>query len=397
MSESFPPNRAITRGPKYHWFGYYDKLQFDPTGRYALGMEVDFEHRSPRPDDSIGIGIIDLENGDHWTELGQSCAWCWQQGCMLQWRPGAGTEILWNDRHENRFVCQVLDTRTGKKRTLPRAIYTVSPDGRTGLSVDFRRINDMRPGYGYAGLPDPNRNVLAPEDSGISRVDLETGAAELIVTIADVARIPYPHRDLSTAKHYFNHLLFNPDGTRFEFLHRWRFGSESFQTRMMTAALDGSDMRVVDDSGHTSHFIWRDRDHILAWSYHSSHGFGFYLFRDGTLETELVGAGGMTENGHCSYLPGNEWVLNDTYPGGAHLEGERNQQLYLYHVASGAKVLLGRFDTAPEYSGEWRCDLHPRFSPDGQSIVIDSVHAGNGRQMVLLDISGILNQLAAGH
>jgi hypothetical protein len=360
-------------------------------------MEVDFEHRSPRPDDSIGIGMIDLENGDHWTGLGQSCAWCWQQGCMLQWRPGAGTEILWNDRHENRFVCQVLDTRTGKKRSLPRAIYTVSPDGRTGLSVDFRRINDMRPGYGYAGLPDPNRNVLAPEDSGISRVDLETGAAELIVTIADVARIPYPHRDLSTAKHYFNHLLFNPDGTRFEFLHRWRFGLESFQTRMMTAALDGSDVRVVDDSGHTSHFVWRDRDHILAWSYHSSHGFGFYLFHDGTLETELVGAGVMTENGHCSYLPGNEWVLNDTYPGGAHLEGERNQQLYLYHVASGAKVSLGRFDTAPEYSGEWRCDLHPRFSPDGQSIVIDSVHAGHGRQMVLLDISGILNQLAAGH
>ena len=33
--------RALTRGPKYHWFGYYDKLQFDPTGRYVLGMEVD--------------------------------------------------------------------------------------------------------------------------------------------------------------------------------------------------------------------------------------------------------------------------------------------------------------------------------------------------------------------
>ena len=42
-----PPVRAITRGPRFHWFGYYDKLQFDPTNRYVLGMEVDFEHRSP--------------------------------------------------------------------------------------------------------------------------------------------------------------------------------------------------------------------------------------------------------------------------------------------------------------------------------------------------------------
>jgi Tol biopolymer transport system component len=105
----------------------------------------------------------------------------------------------------------------------------------------------------------------------------------------------------------------------------------------------------------------------------------------------------MTENGHCSYLPGNEWVLNDTYPGGAHLEREKSQQLYLYHVASGKTLSLGRFDTAREYSGEWRCDLHPRFSPDGSRIVIDSVHAGDGRQMVLLDISDVKNQFAAGH
>ena len=27
------PVRAITLGPKYRWFGYYDKLQFDATHR----------------------------------------------------------------------------------------------------------------------------------------------------------------------------------------------------------------------------------------------------------------------------------------------------------------------------------------------------------------------------
>ena len=59
-----PPVRQFTRGPKHHWFGYYDKLQFDPTGRYALGMEVDFEGRSPRPDDVIKMGRVDLQGGD---------------------------------------------------------------------------------------------------------------------------------------------------------------------------------------------------------------------------------------------------------------------------------------------------------------------------------------------
>jgi hypothetical protein len=83
-SSCLPPVRAVTRGPKFHWFGYYDKLQFDLSCRYVLGMEVDFEHRSPKPDDVIKIGTADLEKNDKWTQLGESRAWCWQQGCMLQ-------------------------------------------------------------------------------------------------------------------------------------------------------------------------------------------------------------------------------------------------------------------------------------------------------------------------
>jgi hypothetical protein len=56
--EQLPPVRALTRGPKFHWFGYYDKLEFDPSGRHVLGMEVDFEHRSPKADDVIKVGMV---------------------------------------------------------------------------------------------------------------------------------------------------------------------------------------------------------------------------------------------------------------------------------------------------------------------------------------------------
>ena len=64
------PSRAITAGPRHHWFGYYDKLQFDPSSRYALGMEVDFEHRAPTAEDVIRMGMVDLKEGDRWIELG---------------------------------------------------------------------------------------------------------------------------------------------------------------------------------------------------------------------------------------------------------------------------------------------------------------------------------------
>jgi hypothetical protein len=381
------PVRPITRGPKFHWFGYYDKLQFDPTSRYALGMAVGFEHRSPQPDDEIAIGMVDTEDGDRWIELGTSRAWNWQQGAMLQWLPGSDREVIWNDREGGRFVARILDVKSRRLRTLPAPIYALAPDARWAVTADFRRLNHVRPGYGYAGVPDPNREVAAPEDSGIWRIDLTTGKTELIISVAQVVRMPPGEQDWDRATHWFNHLLVAPDGRRFIFLHRWRgprHGS-GFGTRMFTAAADGSDLYVLDPNGHTSHFIWRDRQTVLAWAWHPSHGEKFYLFHDKTERVEVVGPEVMTVNGHCSYLPGDRWILNDTYP-----DRNRHQHVYLYEVATGRRLELGSFYSPPEYTGEWRCDTHPRSSPDGRKVTIDSPHGGGGRQIYLIDISGLV-------
>lgn len=382
-----PPVRAITRRPRFHWFGYYDKLQFDPTSRYALGMEVGFEHRSPRPDDTIRLGVIDTEDGDRWTEIGETRAWNWQQGCMLQWLPGSKDEVIWNDQEDGQFVSHILNWRTGKKRTLPAPIYALSPDARWAVLPDFRRLNDCRPGYGYAGLPDPHRDHSAPEDAGIWRMDLKTGRQTLLLSFADAARIPYPGGFSKGAKHWFNHLLFSPDGSRFIFLHRWRGDKEGtgFSTRLFTANRDGKELFILDPHGKTSHFVWRDPQHVMAWAWHPSHGERFYLYRDRTEQATVVAPDVMTVNGHNTFLPGNRWVLNDTYP-----DRDRLQHPYLYDLRAERRVPLGHFHSPAEYTGEWRCDNHPRSSPDGRKVVIDSPHGGNGRQMYLIDISGIV-------
>ncbi len=384
-----PAVRAITRGPKFHWFGYYDKLQFDPTGRYALAMEVDFEHRSPRPDDVVRLGMVDLGDRDRWIPLAETRAWNWQQGAMLQWLPGSDREVIFNDRQGDRFISVILDVRSRKRRTLPGPIYAVSPDARWAVAPDFRRLADTRPGYGYAGIPDPNRDVAAPEDAGIWRLDLRTGRYELILSIAQVARTPSPppnpQWDFSGAKHWFNHLLVSPNGRRFIFLHRWTGGAAGARriTRMFTANPDGTDLHVVDGFGGVSHFIWRDERHILSWASRPPLGGKFYLYEDRTDRVEPVGPDVMTSDGHCSYLPGKRWILNDTYP-----DRQRLQHLYLYDTQTGRRIPLGDFISPPEYAGEWRCDLHPRFSPDGRWGSIDSPHAG-GRQIYLIDVSGV--------
>jgi hypothetical protein len=400
FSKLYVPVKRITANPGYHWFAYYDKIEVDPSNRYVLGMQTPFEHRSPTPEDVIEIGMVDLQNNSQWIKLGESHAWGWQQGCQLQFIPGSSNEVVWNDKEGDRFVCRIMNIETREMRTIPWTIYALSPDGKWAVTTDYRRVNDTRPGYGYAGIPDPYANELAPDSSGIWKVDLQTGEAKLIISIAQVANIVNPYdTETADAKHWFNHLLINPDGTRFIFLHRWRYPDEErtakykevggWGTRMLTAAADGSDIRIIDPYNYTSHFIWRDPAHILAWTNIPEKGDGFYLFEDASVENiEQIGKDVMTRNGHCTYLPNtnNEWILNDTYPDPkTHL-----QSVYLYHVPTGERIPLADFYSPPEYKGEWRCDTHPRSSQDGNFVIVDAPN-WDGRQLYILDIREIIN------
>ena len=382
------PIRRLTNQPGFHWFGYYDKLQFDPSGRFVLGQQVSFEHRSPTADDEIRIGVIDTQDNDRWREIGRTHAWNWQQGSMLQWLPKSKSKLMWNDRVGNQFVCRIFDIANNKIETIPTPVYNLSPDGKYGIAPDFRRLNDCRPGYGYAGIPDPNRYKLVPDDAGLWRIEMKSGKQKLLIPFSAAVAVPNREPYSKGAKHWFNHLLFSPDSERFIFLHRWRGEKEGkgFSTRMFTANKDGLDLYNLDPYGKTSHFIWRDPQSVLAWAWHPIEGSErFFLYRDKTEKVEVVGRDVMTVNGHCAYLPGNRWILNDTYPG-----KDRLQHLYIYEVSSGKRVPIADLLSPAEYAGEWRTDLHPRFSPDGKKLCIDSTHESLGRQLYLVDIGALV-------
>jgi hypothetical protein len=180
-------------------------------------------------------------------------------------------------------------------------------------------------------------------------------------------------------------LLCSPNGKRFIFLHRWTQPGGGQLSRMFTAALDGSDLRIVIPNGFVSHFIWRDSTHILSQSkgWVGNPGWGDFLFEDkdaGILEE--VGRGVLDAGGHFTYLRNNEWILNDTYPSGP----LRVQTPHLYQINANRRIDLGAFAVPRSYEGEWRIDAHPRLNRDERFVCIDSCHTGEGRQMHLIDI-----------
>ncbi|MHC4592767.1 MAG: hypothetical protein ACYS8L_08750, partial [Planctomycetota bacterium] len=100
--------RAVTSGPKHHFFGYYDKSPWDATGRYLLGLQSDFGDRCPRAEDTVTIGLIDTTGDDTWQPVAQTSAWNWQQGCMLRWHPAAPDRlIVYNARQGSNLVSVV--------------------------------------------------------------------------------------------------------------------------------------------------------------------------------------------------------------------------------------------------------------------------------------------------
>lgn len=373
---------AVTHGPAFHFFGYYDKSPWDITGRYLLGMETDFMDRRPGPDDIARIGVIDTVNGDRWETAAETRAWNWQQGCMLQWVPGSAEEIIFNTREGERFVAVILNVRTGARRTLPMPIYGVSPTGREAISLNFSRLFDARPGYGYAGLPDPWADNLHPDDDGLYRMDLATGETTLVFSLATAAALGEPLPDREVGKHRFNHVQWNTDGTRFAVLHRWSRPRDPngpyrlpWLTRLLTMNPDGSDPYVLSKEGMFSHYDWRDPSTILGWAKDGGQD-RYFLYTDRTQETKMVGDGVLTVDGHCSYSPDRKWVLTDTYP-----DSEGFRTLILFDPATEKRIDVGRFHGPTPKDGEIRTDLHPRWSRDGRQICIDSIHEGGIRQM----------------
>ncbi len=435
--EKLLPVRAVTRGPRHHFFGYYEKSPWDATGRYLLALETDFNDRPPRADDVAGIGLIDTANGDAWKRLDETTAWNWQQGTMLQWVPGAADrEIIYNVRAgrstgsrparpepvEGRagdcFGAVIRDVFTGECRALPRPVYAMNPAGGSALSDNFARLAHSRPGYGYApgestsealsldfarlrkarpvvGYVGTSENLIenpAPEDDGVYSMDLKTGECRLVITLAQAAALR-PKPSMEDAFHWINHIQYNTSGTRFAFLHRWK-GPEtgrSWFTRLVTANLDGTGLRILADEGMVSHYDWLGTDRVLAWARREPVGTRYFLFSDDDSgEAEAVGEGILTCDGHCSYSLDRRWILTDAYPDVEHM-----RTLVLYRPEDAERVDVGRFYAPPELAGEIRCDLHPRWSRNGKKVCFDSAHEGT-RQMYVMDVSQVVRQATSG-
>jgi hypothetical protein len=360
--------------PAYTGFWFYDGLQFNESGRYALAMKVDFHERDVMPSDRGEIGYIDLRDNNKWTKIGEATAWNWQQGCRLTWR-GRSHEILWNDRADDgtHFVCRAYDFKTGARRTLPRPIYDVSRDGAFALTHDFQRMRHGK-STNYVGIADRYEGQIAPAEIGIEKMDMSTGRVEFLISLKRMAELAFPRGYEGRTNLYFFREGWNPSGTRFiAFL---KNADRPTYTGGWSISADGKDVRFLYMT--PSHHAWLDDGTILE-------GRHFSIYNDdGSGKPRRVADVGDVDF-DPTVLPGGQWFLLDTYPLGGY------QHLVLFHRPSRLFVPLARLKNTAQVMTDYRVDLHARTSRDGRTVCIDATHEGLGRQMYIVPIGYILD------
>jgi hypothetical protein len=304
---------------------------------------------------------------------------------MLHWDPRNPDHcILYNDRDGESVVSVSLDTRTGEKRLLPRAISGLSHAGRYALSLTYGRLQRLRPVVGYGGMPDPNPDIPNPDNDGVFVLDLATGESRLAVSIATVyALLLKNHPELDGRHMWFNHTVFNKDDTRFFFLARARLRRwGNFQTAMLTANLDGSDIREVVPFGkYVSHFDWRNNREIIATFKHEG-GYKHALFTDGETGFRVLDPGFLLGDGHCTFAPDGNWFASDPW-----IPWTLSRRLLMYNVESGGRHIVADVSLGRYLVGDRRCDLHPRWKSTGDAICFDAIEKETGtRQLHVAEV-----------
>lgn len=394
----------IFRYNRYLYYRYFVKKYFSPIGIHDEAIlekvsedskESFFGYYNLSPENQKQEVLICEPQGSvlnlyvkdatSCRKIGETTAWNWQQGCMLQWDKRQDNIAYYNMFDEGKFCykTKIINTVSLKEiNELPLPICAISGNKEYALTLNFERLALMRPDYGYFC----NQDVSLPENNqdGIWNIDLNTKQINLIISLQQLIDLN-PVDSMLNAKHKVNHIDISPDGERFMFLHRWVSPSGRFM-RLISANRTGDDLYIINGDKMTSHSCWYGNDRIISFCYTKEYGNAYIVFTDKTDEIQLLSHDLPNVDGHPSVSPNGRWLITDTYPG-----YDRMSRIFLFDLINKDTVCIGRFYQPLKYSRGYRIDLHPKWNMNGNKIYFESGHNGH-RNLYSLDIVAMVTK-----
>lgn len=417
--------RVASPDDDFHYFvGYYNICPWSKDQSKIVAHRINFADRFPTGTEEISLGTIDIESSE-FNCIARTKAWNFQQGAKLQWLTLSRQECLVHNDFEGGDACtMVRDTRGNVVRKIGLPFYSISPVGKYAVGINFQRINLCRPEYGYPVLGS-EREQINDECDGLWLIDLETGENKVILTIDRLTKeYPALKRKENTLD-YFIHAVFNPQGDRLLFLHRFLREDGITHTRLFTIGTNGGDLRLLME-GMVSHFDWLNNTTILAWAgtrsllaqnedasifakvkgafLKSLKPIYYALGKPRFLMVRIVGdsyhfiddsatpdirpfrKGLFLTDGHCTFSNNaalGKWLLTDGYP-----DRSWKLPLYLYDMEKNFAYEIAKFPCPKEFDGDIRVDLHPRFNVDCNQVCFDFVNDSK-RSIGIMDVFSV--------
>lgn len=399
------------------WFGYYNYDPLNYNQSLLLCNRASFDGVKPQKGMKITLGYYNLETKE-WHTIGETDSWNWQQGAMMQWLPGVGNEkkVIYNCSKDGHNTAKIVDIETGEARSIDWSIYALTPDGRKSIALEMERSHWCR-AYHYQSVSNNHWDGPIVNDDGVFEVDLNNNCRKRIISIQQIVQTDWrPY--FQNCKHWVEHIMINPSGTKFCFLHRF---SETenvyhYKTRLFIANIDGSNLQVISDweTIDRTHFGWRsdngfaiysytpytfesNRDiktiirdksfkELLAYSYNritnlfpytisrimnGRHTFYHFYKLDGTnkiIEERKIDKTIFKVDGHPSFSHNGRYMITDSYPW-----KDGFQRLIIYDIETGKKIVLAKFFAY--YNGNpASCDLHPKLCSSNDFVMVDTAY-----------------------
>jgi len=420
------PVIAETPRDRAHFFGFHDVTPWNPANDMLAVLRVDPEIRH-QPDGEVAEICLWKPGAGAPEPVGSTTAWNFQMGARAQWL--ADGRLIYNKLAEGRLGACVFNPADGTERMIGYAVCSVHPGGRVAIAPNYGRLRKHWPAYGLPSDFPASIDTPAPEDDGIWRVDLETGVAELLIPIAEIAQVGAGTP--ADVAQVVTHTQFNPGGTQFAFMHRYFLNDGAIYSRLLVANGDGSNLRLLAEEKVT-HYDWRDDGTILAWSRFMSSGLAaarrsgllgspilrpaisiarklrhrlpsgvgsvgnehyFLIPVDAPTERRVIGADVLPVDGHPMFHVDDPGLMvTDTYP-----DAEGMQNLMLFDLDGDRRIDIGRYlSDLSVGDGDMKCDLHPRWDRTGRKVSVDSSRAGI-RQNLIVDVAPALDARAGGY
>ena len=353
-----------------HFFvGYYDIDPVSEFGESILCHKVSKEYTYDTLPNIGDIGLMSISSGE-FIKIIDTKALNWQLGSRAQWLDS--DHIIYNDINDGLQVSKKFNIKNQiLVKEYHRAFWAISPDKKIGASLNFSRIKEKRPGYGYSG------DSIDGEEEKFSLFNLETGHDEYVISLNELFEELgfFPDGD----DPYLNHVAWSPCSTKLVTI--FHFAEHKDLPRRVYPAIFNilsKKWQILDTNGFFSHNVWLDSNNILAFRRHNNNeGYCLWSFEEGW---SMINLSMGKKDGHPSPVNKTNNVVFDEYP---NLLGKIN--LYVGSINSNKPYQsIGFIMNPKEYTGPLRCDLHPRVSKCNSRVICD-MPTQKGRKIIMIE------------